>query len=39
MEGRVRLDVDVRAAYSAFVGHVLERAELGPVGLWGNSRR
>ncbi|WP_427895032.1 alpha/beta hydrolase family protein [Kribbella sp. GL6] len=32
------LDVDVRAAYSTFVDHVLARPDLpGPVGLWGNS--
>ncbi|MDQ4502474.1 alpha/beta hydrolase [Sinomonas sp. ASV322] len=37
LEGGVLLDVDVRAAYSAFVGEVLARG-MGPgVGLWGNS--
>ncbi|WP_410648712.1 alpha/beta hydrolase [Amycolatopsis sp. cmx-4-54] len=34
LDGGLLLDVDVRAAYSAFVDHVLAR---GPVGLWGNS--
>ncbi|WP_223281118.1 alpha/beta hydrolase [Streptomyces antnestii] len=38
IEGGLRLDVDVRAAYSAFVGHVLADPSLGGrVGLWGNS--
>lgn len=38
MEGGVLLDVDVRAAYSTFVEHVLADASLGSrVGIWGNS--
>jgi alpha-beta hydrolase superfamily lysophospholipase len=37
LDGHVLLDVDVRAAYSAFVSHVIAQESLGPVGLWGNS--
>ena len=38
MRGGVLLDVDVRAAYSVFVDHVLADASLGGrVGIWGNS--
>ncbi|WP_215817185.1 dioxygenase [Pimelobacter sp. 30-1] len=38
MSGGVLLDVDVRAAYSAFVDHVLADPSLGgSVGIWGNS--
>ncbi|MFE3202350.1 alpha/beta hydrolase [Embleya sp. NPDC059237] len=38
MSGGLLLDVDVRAAYSAFVDHVLADPSLGGrVGLWGNS--
>jgi alpha-beta hydrolase superfamily lysophospholipase len=38
MEGGLLLDVDVRAAYSTFVDHVLAEPSLGGrVGLWGNS--
>ncbi|WP_216849166.1 dioxygenase [Pimelobacter simplex] len=38
MSGGVLLDVDVRAAYSAFVDHVLDDPTLGGrVGIWGNS--
>ena len=38
LEGGVYLDVDLRAAYSAFVDHVLVQPHLGgKVGLWGNS--
>ncbi|WGY03785.1 dioxygenase [Nocardioides sp. QY071] len=38
MRGGVLLDVDVRAAYSTFVDHVLADPSLGgSVGIWGNS--
>ncbi|MEU0510154.1 bifunctional 3-(3-hydroxy-phenyl)propionate/3-hydroxycinnamic acid hydroxylase [Amycolatopsis sp. NPDC006125] len=37
LEGGVLLDADVRAAYRTFVDHLVEREDLGPVGLWGNS--
>lgn len=38
MSGGVLLDVDVRAAYSTFVDHVLKDPSLGgSVGIWGNS--
>lgn len=38
MSGGVLLDVDVRAAYSTFVDHVLADPTLGGhVGIWGNS--
>ncbi|MGW4289535.1 alpha/beta hydrolase [Streptomyces sp. NPDC004673] len=38
MTGGLMLDVDVRAAYSTFVDHVLADPSLGGrVGLWGNS--
>lgn len=36
LDGGVLLDVDVRAAYRAFVDHAVGLG-LGPVGLWGNS--
>ncbi|MCZ0735135.1 alpha/beta hydrolase family protein [Phreatobacter sp. AB_2022a] len=37
MTGGIRLDVDVPAAYQAFVSHILKDPALGPAGIWGNS--
>lgn len=37
LEGGVLLDVDLRAAYRAFIDHLAELDGARPVGLWGNS--